>query len=62
MRPYKGKTERNNHLLYPHDHPSFDAGQDAVGLLGCNYYYYSDILKYDNDVIHIWDCKKDAVV
>jgi len=37
MGPHKSRTEGNNPLPPPASHPSFDAVQDNVGLLDCQY-------------------------
>jgi len=46
MGPYNGKAEGDNHLLHPAGHFSFDAAQDAVGLLSCRHTLPAHVLLF----------------
>ena len=35
--PHEGRAENNNHLSHTFGHPSSDAAQDTIGLLGCKH-------------------------
>jgi len=37
MVPHQHRVQENTHLCQPAGHPSFDAAQDTVGLLGCKH-------------------------